>query len=105
MNKTLLWIVAPVVVVLTSIVLWQNWPIDEFTLPAYEATSSSQVSTKTKALTAHYIEVVDSCDSAFSLKSCVNLRLGIGKESPIFVRLRTGVVLRVESTTTMQDGY
>lgn len=50
-----------------------------------------------------YIEVVDGCNPYF-VGDCVNMRSGPGKEYPIVVHLRTGVVLKVGETITRKDG-
>jgi lipoprotein-anchoring transpeptidase ErfK/SrfK len=49
-----------------------------------------------------YIEVVDGCDHDF-VGDCVNMRTGPGAEFPVVFKLRTGVVLKVE-TTVVKDG-
>ena len=51
----------------------------------------------------HYIEVTDSCDWEY-IGTCVNLRSGPGMQFPVVERLRTGVVLKVASTVTI-DGH
>lgn len=69
------------------------------------ATSSQQVASSTAPLIPMYtyIEVVDGCDHAF-VGDCVNMREGPGIEFPVTVKLRTGIVLKVESSTTTSSG-
>ena len=51
----------------------------------------------------HYIEVIDGCAWDYT-GTCVNLRSGPGAQFPVVERLRTGVVLKVASTVTI-DGH
>ena len=46
----------------------------------------------------HYIEITDGCAWDYS-GTCVNMRSGAGTEFPVLLRLRTGIVLEVESAT------
>jgi hypothetical protein len=50
-----------------------------------------------------YLEVVDGCGPALE-GTCVNMRSGPSTTSPVFDRLRTGVVLKVEGTVTNGAG-
>lgn len=50
-----------------------------------------------------YLEVTEGCDSDY-VGTCVNMRSGTSSTSPVVERLRTGVVLRVEGTVTV-DGH
>lgn len=83
--------------------LWQSSP---------SASSSSSLAIivvsqeKTTAVTSpivatppsfQYIEVLDGCGPYFT-GTCVNMRSGPGKEYPIILHLRTGMVLRVADT-------
>lgn len=47
----------------------------------------------------HYIEIVDGCGPYYNVGTCVNVRSGPGVEFSVAVRLRTGVVFRVEEDT------
>ncbi len=51
----------------------------------------------------HYIEIINGCGPYYNNSLCVNMRSGPGTEYPAVVRLRTGVVLKVENTV-VQDG-
>lgn len=51
----------------------------------------------------HYIEIIDGCGPYYNTGLCVNMRSGPGIEYPAVVRMRTGVVLKVEDTV-VQDG-
>jgi len=51
-----------------------------------------------------YLEITDGCDWSYT-GTCVNMRSGPGLQYPVVDRLRTGIVLRVEATTTVSaDG-
>ncbi len=52
----------------------------------------------------HYIEIIDGCDYAFA-GTCVNVRSGPGTKYDVVMRLRTGIVLKVESQTVSGDGF
>ncbi len=52
----------------------------------------------------HYIEIIDGCDFEYS-GECVNMRLGPSTSSEVAVRLRTGIVLKVEEKTVPGDGH
>jgi lipoprotein-anchoring transpeptidase ErfK/SrfK len=49
-----------------------------------------------------YIEVIDSCGVHYE-GICVNLRSGPGVEYPAVTKLRTGIVLKVADTVTVDD--
>ena len=51
----------------------------------------------------HYIEVLDGCGPSWK-GTCVNMRTGPGVEYPVHTKLRTGVVLRVADTASV-DGH
>ncbi|MFA5996903.1 MAG: L,D-transpeptidase family protein [Candidatus Paceibacterota bacterium] len=54
---------------------------------------------------AHYIEITDGCGPYHTTGVCVNIRGGAGTEFPVVTKLRTGIVLRVQSKTTKaKDG-
>ena len=48
----------------------------------------------------HYIEIIDGCGPYYDTGTCVNMRSGPGLQYPVVDRLRTGIVLKVEATTT-----
>lgn len=52
----------------------------------------------------HYIEITDGCNWDFS-GECVVARSGPGKNYPVSMRLRIGIVLEVAQQTTEADGY
>jgi lipoprotein-anchoring transpeptidase ErfK/SrfK len=52
----------------------------------------------------HYIEIIDGCGPYYNTGTCVNMRSGPGMEYSVVGRLRTGVVLKVASTT-IQNGH
>ncbi len=52
----------------------------------------------------HYIEIIGGCNWAWS-GTCVNMRSGPGTEYPVVLRLRPGIVLKVEADTTPGDGH
>ena len=53
----------------------------------------------------HYIQIIDGCGPYYNRGKCVNMRSGPGTTYPVVTRLRTGLVLKVASTTTEGDGY
>ena len=54
---------------------------------------------------SHYIEIIGGCDWKFT-GSCVNVRSGAGTRFAVVMRLRSGIVLRVEPETThSSDGF
>ena len=52
----------------------------------------------------YYIEIMGGCDWSYA-GPCVNMRSGPGTEFPVVSKLRTGIVLKVEATTTTADGH
>lgn len=52
----------------------------------------------------YYIEIIDGCDASYA-GPCVNMRLGPSTHTEVAVRLRTGIVLKVEETTVSGDGH
>ncbi len=52
----------------------------------------------------NYIEIIGGCDWSYT-GTCVNMRSGPGTQFPIVTRLRTGIVLKVEASTTAADGH
>lgn len=60
-------------------------------------------STTTQPQLYTYLEVADSCGPYYDGGACVNMRSGPGVEYPVVSKLRTGVVLKVADTTTV-DG-
>ena len=72
--------------------------------PVPEALVGTSLATSTviKAGKYQYIEVTQGCNHDFT-GTCVNLRSGPSTEFPVVERLRTGVVLKVDSTVTV-DG-
>ena len=53
---------------------------------------------------SHYIEVTGGCDWQFT-GSCINVRSGPGTNYRVVMRLRTGIVFRVEPETVSGDGF
>ncbi len=51
-----------------------------------------------------YIEIMSGCGPYFSTGECINVRSGPGTEYPVQTRLRTGVVLHVDSVLVEGDG-
>ncbi len=54
---------------------------------------------------SHYIEIINGCGVAFDGGPCVNMRAGPSTDSAVVVRLRTGIVLKVEEKTVQGDGH
>lgn len=52
----------------------------------------------------YYIEITNGCSTDLTTGDCVNMRSGPGVDYPVVGRLRTGLVLKVESTT-VEGGY
>ncbi len=52
----------------------------------------------------HYLEIQGGCNWSY-IGACVHVRSGPGLTYPIVVSLRTGIVLKVEATTTAADGH
>lgn len=71
-------------------------------LPASQVSVTS-ASTAPDAVLFPYIEVMDSCDAAFSNGTCVAMRSGAGTNFRTILQLRTGVVLKVKDIVTV-DG-
>lgn len=65
--------------------------------------SLSKPTVVTEAKPFEYLEVTDGCNPYY-VGTCVNMRSGTSSTSPVVERLRTGVVLKVESTVTV-DGH
>lgn len=67
-----------------------------------ETAPTKQVANKTQDMPklplSHYIEVIKGCGPYYNIDPCVNMRSGPGTEYKVVERLRTGVVLKVEST-------
>ena len=66
-------------------------------------TNLSEPAVVTEAKPFEYLEVTDGCNPYY-VGTCVNMRSGTSSTSPVVERLRTGVVLKVESTVTV-DGH
>jgi hypothetical protein len=78
---------------------------------AVAATQDNSASTTPETLNMvepvgfNYIEIINGCGPYYDTGVCVNMRSGPGVLYPVVGRLRTGVVLKVEKTTTQsQDG-
>ena len=69
------------------------------TVPVETITTDIQI----KDTLYKFIEVMDGC-SIHSEGACVNMRSGPGKDFPVVLGLRTGIVLNVEKTVTDSDG-
>ena len=61
------------------------------------ATSTEQTKAVSTSPVFHYIEITNGCGPYYDTGTCVNMRSGPGLQYPIVGRLRTGVVLKVES--------
>jgi lipoprotein-anchoring transpeptidase ErfK/SrfK len=107
--KPLFAIILAIVAVLSYVVVLQNvisLP-SVAGLPAAVAVPIEAPATTTPVVEQtmyHYIEITDGCGPYYDTGVCVNMRSGPGVEYPVVGRLRTGVVLKVESTTTVADG-
>ena len=69
-----------------------------------QASTTGQAPVVVQSPLFHYIEIADGCDWSY-VGACVNMRSGPGLTYPIVGHLRTGVVLKVEATTTEADGH
>ncbi|MDE2001648.1 MAG: L,D-transpeptidase family protein [Patescibacteria group bacterium] len=69
-------------------------------IPHKAATSTPPI----ESVLYHYIEITNGCGPYYATGTCVNMRSGPGTEYPVVGHLRTGVVLRVEGTTTEANG-
>jgi len=67
--------------------------------PSIEATTitTATIATTTTTSLLSYVEIIGGCGPYYNVGACVNLRSGPGTEFPVVSRLRTGIVLRVES--------
>ena len=52
----------------------------------------------------HYIEITGGCKWDFT-DGCVNVRSGAGTSFPVVMRLRDGIVFKVEATTVSGEGH
>lgn len=68
-------------------------------LPPSQPTTPSPVN----SILHPYIEVVDSCGPYYQ-GTCVNMRSGPGEEYPVVMKLRTGIVLKVDKSIADQEG-
>lgn len=74
------------------------------TTPA-TATSTEQIPAVPALPLFNYIEITDGCGPYYDTGLCVNMRSGPGTNYSVVERLRTGVVLKVASTTVQdKDG-
>ncbi len=82
-------------------------PNEKLTYVATVVTSVLPISTPLMIASStnlsQYIEVISGCNPDFT-GDCVNMRSGPGVQYPIVTHLRTGVVLKVGSSTTTRDG-
>ena len=53
----------------------------------------------------HYVQIINGCGPYYTTEICVNMRSGPGTNYPVVGRLRTGVVLKVEKSTTIENGH
>ena len=81
---------------------------DQKSIPAAlsNTTAVAAIGENTPAKTGRYeyIEVIDSCGPYWNGGPCVNMRSGPGTNYPVVIRLRTGMVLKV-ATTTVANGH
>lgn len=91
----------------TSSLLRTPHPSDATGLIAANAHSDTgpEPSTPSKSTPFHYIEIIDGCGPYYGGDPCVNLRSERSLDAAVVARLRTGVVLRVEATTTEENGH
>ena len=104
MNKTTLH--KTILVVLTlGVVALSGWFIWIHTrTPKLSVNAALQDIGNTIALNHfNYIEVIDGCGPYYDVTPCVDVRSGPGTEYDVVARLRTGMVLKVESTTIPDD--
>lgn len=93
--------------ILLVLVLLFVWLISRVTTVAPSSTATSTttpvavepVPVVPPSVVFQYIEVTDSCGPYFDGGGCVNLRSGPATSSPVVVKLRNGMVLKVASTT------
>lgn len=76
---------------LATVAISQDEPIPATTFPIIDTQPLFQ-----------FIEVLDGCGPYFT-GSCVNMRSGPGEEYPVILRLRTGIVLKVEDIVTHNE--
>ena len=103
MNKPLVFITAGGALLVLALVWY--FPIAKNMLPAAVGLPQTEEPPADALMPLfHYLEVTEGCGPYFEL-FCVNMRSGPGLEYPTVARLRTGVVLKVASTTTQdQEG-
>ncbi len=85
-------------------VIWQvrnPAPAPSIELPPWLPDAAPQKIVEAKPF--EYLEVTDGCDPYY-VGTCVNMRSAPDVSAPVVERLRTGVVLKVESTVTV-DGH
>lgn len=103
-KKTLLWYTGIVLVfVVLSIVIYPRVTLHNVETYSNEIATSTQLMASTTIPMYTYVEVTNGCNHAF-VGDCVNMREGPGTEFPIAVKLRTGVVLKVDESTTTATG-
>jgi len=85
-------------VVLYGVTVWRPSPA---ALPPVAAALSAQQETAPPL--SQYVEITDGCGPHYE-GTCVNMRSGPGTEFPVVLPLRTGMVLKVASTTIAKDG-
>jgi len=66
--------------------------------------SSASTTSPVDAILYPYIEVIDSCGPYYDGSPCVNLRSGPGEDYPVVMKLRDGIVLKVDRTFADENG-
>lgn len=105
-RKSLLIAALAAAAILFCVMLWGPAWLRHPALPAAVGLPHEEPATTTPVAVPtlfHYIEITDGCGPYYDTGVCVNMRSGPGTEYPVVGRLRTGVVLKVESTT-VQNG-
>jgi hypothetical protein len=115
MNMKKTWIYAGIflIVLVSGILIFRNTNLDKNTgnvlpaavlpdLPPTEEIPEPPVEEE-EPRRSHYIEIIDVCDWTWT-GQCVNVRGGPGTSFPIALRLRTGIVLKVEADTVEGEG-
>ena len=84
--------------------IWYMAKSPDTKLLVQQSSNPTATSTKDTLVPLYtYIEIINSCGPYYGVGVCVNMRSGPGAKYPVVAQLRTGVVLRVASTITV-DG-
>jgi lipoprotein-anchoring transpeptidase ErfK/SrfK len=78
-------------------------PISSRVVNTEQATSTKPAPAIPVVIGTPYAEIINSCGPYFD-GTCADMRSGPGTQYPVVMRLRTGIILKVDTTVTNEEG-